>query len=92
MEAAHILPDGHPLGEPVISNGLALYKLHHAAFDAYIIGVTPDVEVTVRLDVLEGAGASTCRAPTTSSPIATSWPSATPSSAARAEHRILTGR
>src|SRR3989454_2526462 len=31
------------------------------------------------------ACASTCRAPTTSSPIATSWPSATPSSAARAE-------
>jgi hypothetical protein len=53
MEAAHILPDGHPLGEPVISNGLALCKLHHAAFDAYIIGVTPDLEVTVRLDVLQ---------------------------------------
>jgi len=28
-------------------------KLHHAAFDSYIIGVTPDLEVTVRLDVLE---------------------------------------
>src|SRR5712692_8461929 len=24
LEAAHILPDGHPLGEPVIPNGLAL--------------------------------------------------------------------
>src|SRR6266852_2359712 len=53
LEAAHILPDGHPLGEPVIPNGLALYKLHHAAFDSYIIGVTPDLEVKVRLDVLE---------------------------------------
>jgi putative restriction endonuclease len=53
LEAAHILPDGHPLGEPVIPNGLALCKLHHAAFDRYIIGVTPDLEVTVRLDVLE---------------------------------------
>src|SRR5207245_1920141 len=40
LEAAHILPDGHPRGEPVIPNGLALCKLHHAAFDAYIIGVT----------------------------------------------------
>ena len=38
LEAAHILPDGHPLGEPVIR---------------YLIGVTPDLEVTVRLDVLE---------------------------------------
>jgi len=34
-------------------NGLALCKLHHAAFDANIIGVTPDLEVTVRLDVLQ---------------------------------------
>jgi len=32
---------------------MALCKLHHAAFDAYIIGVTPDLEVKVRLDVLE---------------------------------------
>src|SRR6266705_1126985 len=53
LEAAHIRPEGYPLGEPVIPNGLALYKLHHAAFDAYIIGVTPDLEVTVRLDVLQ---------------------------------------
>ena len=53
LEAAHILPDGHPLGAPVIPNGLALCKLHHAAFDRYLIGVTPDLEVTVRLDVLE---------------------------------------
>jgi putative restriction endonuclease len=53
LEAAHILPDGHPQGEPVIPNGLALCKLHHAAFDSYIIGVTPDLEVKVRLDVLE---------------------------------------
>src|SRR5258708_30302521 len=53
LEAAHILPDGHPRGEPVIPNGLALCKLHHAAFDAYIIRVTPDLEVTVRLDVLQ---------------------------------------
>jgi hypothetical protein len=98
LEAAHILPDIHPFGEPVVPNGLALCKLHHAAFDANIIGVTPDLDVTVRLDVLQeiddapawpaefpGPAQSTCRAPTTSSPIATSWPSATPSSAARAE-------
>jgi putative restriction endonuclease len=53
LEAAHILPDRHPLGEPVIPNGLALCKLHHAAFDSYIIGVTPDLEVKVRIDVLQ---------------------------------------
>ena len=48
LAAAHIL-----WGSPVIPNGLALCKLHHAAFDRYLIGVTPDLEVTVRLDVLE---------------------------------------
>src|SRR5262245_41707411 len=53
LDAAHILPDGHPRGEPVIPNGLALCKLHHAAFDSHIIGVSPDLEVKVRLDVLE---------------------------------------
>jgi putative restriction endonuclease len=52
LEASHILPDGHPLGEPVVPNGLALCKLHHAAFDAYIIGVSPDLDVQVRLDIL----------------------------------------
>jgi putative restriction endonuclease len=38
---------------PVVPNGLALCKLHHAALDSYIIGVTPDLEVKLRLDVLE---------------------------------------
>lgn len=52
LEAAHILPDGHPLGEPVVPNGLALCKLHHAAFDSYIIGVSPDLKVEVRIDIL----------------------------------------
>lgn len=55
LDAAHILPDGHPQGLPVVPNGLALCSLHHAAFDAYILGVTPDYEVRVRTDVLEEA-------------------------------------
>lgn len=52
LDAAHILPDKHPLGEPVVPNGLALCKLHHAAFDADILGVRPDLRVEVRDDVL----------------------------------------
>lgn len=27
------------LGQPIVSNGLPLTKLHHAAFDAHLIGV-----------------------------------------------------
>ncbi len=52
LEAAHILPDGHPQGMPVVPNGIALCKLHHAAFDCHILGITPDYEVEIRDDVL----------------------------------------
>lgn len=55
LEASHILPDGHPHGEPIVPNGLALCKLHHAAFDCHIIGVRPDYIVEVRLDILQEA-------------------------------------
>lgn len=53
LDAAHILPDGHPRGEPVVRNGLALCKIHHAAFDRQLIGVRPDLVVQVRPSILE---------------------------------------
>jgi putative restriction endonuclease len=53
LQAAHILPDGHPRGMPIVPNGLTLCGLHHAAFDAHVLGVSPDLEVEVREDVLE---------------------------------------
>jgi putative restriction endonuclease len=52
LDAAHILPDGHPLGEPTVPNGIALCKLHHAAFDRHILGVRPDLVVETREDIL----------------------------------------
>lgn len=52
LDAAHILPDGHPLGRPVVPNGLSLCKLHHAAFDHHILGIRPDLVVEIRRDVL----------------------------------------
>ncbi len=55
LDAAHILPDKHPLAEPVVPNGLALCKLHHSAFDADILGVRPDLTIEVRHDVLREA-------------------------------------
>jgi putative restriction endonuclease len=53
LEAAHIVPDADPRGVPLVSNGLALCTLHHAAFDRNVIGITPDYVVEVRPDVLE---------------------------------------
>jgi putative restriction endonuclease len=52
LDAAHILPDNHQRGEPIVPNGLAMCKIHHAAYDADIIGIRPDRVVEVRDDVL----------------------------------------
>ncbi|MDA8312462.1 MAG: HNH endonuclease [Actinomycetota bacterium] len=51
LDAAHILPDGHPRGAPVVPNGLSLCKMHHAAYDENLLGVRPDLVVEVRADV-----------------------------------------
>jgi putative restriction endonuclease len=53
LEAAHILPDRHERGEPIVSNGLSLCTLHHAAFDSHILGIRPDLVVEIRDDILE---------------------------------------
>lgn len=53
LDAAHIVPDSEPHGRPTTPNGLALCKIHHAAYDQNMLGVTPDYRVQIRLDVLE---------------------------------------
>lgn len=53
LDAAHIVPDADPHGVPSVPNGLALCTLHHAAFDTYLIGITPDYIIEVRRDVLD---------------------------------------
>ena len=53
LDAAHIIPDNEPEGEPLITNGISLCKLHHAAYDSLILGVSPDYVIHVRQDVLE---------------------------------------
>jgi putative restriction endonuclease len=52
LDAAHILPDRHVRGEPVVPNGLAMCKIHHAAYDANILGARPDRVVEIRQDIL----------------------------------------
>ncbi|KAA3628173.1 MAG: HNH endonuclease [Proteobacteria bacterium] len=53
LDAAHIIPDSAPGGEPLVRNGLALCKLHHAAFDRQFIGIRPDYVIEVRKSILE---------------------------------------
>lgn len=53
LDASHIIPDNLPEGKSTVQNGLSLCKLHHAAYDSFIIGVTPDFIIHVRKDILE---------------------------------------
>ena len=43
LDAAHIIADkDEGLGQPIVPNGLPMSKLHHAAFDAHLLGIAPD--------------------------------------------------
>jgi putative restriction endonuclease len=48
LDAAHIISDkDEALGQPVVPNGIPLSKIHHAAFDAHLIGIDPDYKLHV---------------------------------------------
>ncbi len=52
LDAAHIVADREDDGQPVVTNGLAMCKIHHAAYDARILGIRPDLVVQIRVDIL----------------------------------------
>jgi putative restriction endonuclease len=47
LDAAHIIGDLEEEGQPIVPNGLPLSKVHHAAFDANLIGIDPDFRIHV---------------------------------------------
>lgn len=48
LDAAHIIADGDELlGQPLVANGLPLSKVHHAAFDANLIGIDADYQIHI---------------------------------------------
>jgi putative restriction endonuclease len=53
LDAAHIIGDRNRRGTPVVPNGLSLCKIHHAAFDQDLLGVTGDGEVRINAEVLD---------------------------------------
>lgn len=54
LDAAHIVSDKHEvLGQPVVPNGIPLSKIHHAAFDAHLIGIDPDFRMHVSARLLD---------------------------------------
>lgn len=51
LDAAHIRSDAES-GAARVSNGLALCKIHHAAFDGHVLGIRPDYVVEINRRVL----------------------------------------
>lgn len=52
LDAAHILDDALG-GQPVVTNGMAMCKIHHAAYDQHLLSVSPDFHVEVQVAVLQ---------------------------------------
>ncbi len=53
LDAAHIAPDADEAGIAAVRNGLALCKIHHAAYDADLLGISPDLLVDVATAIRE---------------------------------------
>lgn len=47
LEAAHITPDSETHSSTEISNGIAMTRLHHRAYDANLLGISPDMNIIV---------------------------------------------
>ncbi|WP_431972038.1 HNH endonuclease [Nocardia sp. bgisy134] len=47
LDAAHIIADNYEHGTPEVTNGLCLCKIHHAAFDANLLGISPDLDIVI---------------------------------------------
>lgn len=52
LDAAHIKSDADG-GAAIVTNGLALCKIHHGAFDTNLMGISPDYKISIRQSVLE---------------------------------------
>jgi len=54
LDAAHIVEDANErFGQPIVQNGIPLSKIHHAAFDAHMIGIDPDYGIHISKRLLE---------------------------------------
>ncbi|MDP7701313.1 HNH endonuclease [Mycobacterium sp. TY815] len=53
LDAAHIISDDKPHGLPLVENGLSLCKIHHAAYDTNLLGISPDYVVQINAGLME---------------------------------------
>ncbi|OBH59670.1 restriction endonuclease [Mycobacterium mantenii] len=53
LDAAHIVGDDKSHGLPLVENGLSLCKIHHAAYDTNLLGISPDYTVQINSGLME---------------------------------------
>ena len=53
LDAAHIIGDGQDGGDPIVTNGLSLCKIHHAAYDRNLLGISPDYSIHLDKNLLD---------------------------------------
>lgn len=53
LDAAHIIGDDKPHGVASVDNGLSLCKIHHAAYDANLLGISPDYVVRINSELMD---------------------------------------
>ncbi len=51
VDAAHIVPVSFPESTDAVTNGLALCRLHHAAYDGGLLGIRSDFSLLINHDV-----------------------------------------
>ncbi|OBK34233.1 restriction endonuclease [Mycobacterium sp. 1245111.1] len=53
LDAAHIIGDAEVHGVASVDNGLSLCKIHHAAYDANLLGISPDYLVRINNELMQ---------------------------------------
>ncbi|WP_084130194.1 HNH endonuclease [Demequina sp. NBRC 110055] len=53
LDAAHITADSDAAGDAVVTNGMAMCKIHHAAYDQNFLGVSPDYRIQINAALLD---------------------------------------
>lgn len=53
LDAAHITADSDEAGLALVTNGLSLCKIHHAAYDRQLLGIRPDYRVQINQALLD---------------------------------------
>jgi putative restriction endonuclease len=53
LDAAHIVSDSDVTGFATVNNGLALCKIHHAAYDRNLLGISPEFRVKIDAKLLD---------------------------------------